>query len=951
MSQPIRFAVAILLCLGLLVVSAHAGDYFVDAKHPKADDKNPGTLEAPFKTIQAALDKAQAGDSVEVRAGIYHEGVTFKRGGSVANSGGIWWNFNSVRWLTLEAYKDEPVVLDGSVTIPAEKWELVKDRKNTYCTPFAGERDISPNMVWCGEALVKKLLRDNPEAATHWGAPPIPFMPGDAPTDAGWFYDTAQKKLFVNFGGPVPGKDEAARVTQLSTGVDSAGQSCVRIRKLETRDFIDRGINVGGSHEFLVEDNYSHHCRVAIWSYPASVGVIRRNTLSDTSDCNMILSFARSTIVENNLFRRFSGGGAMVANCAVGLTLRNNVSVGDMATGSGIWTDCGGLGFGIVGNAFTGCDVPGCYIEAETEGAMLQWNTVFENREGICLRQNRGNSVIENYCFNNREEGIAITTCDAEGVGANSFFRNWVIDNGLGGRFEPDKNKLPANYFDGNVYKVPAGGHLFRYGEKQYKDLAAVRADIGMELHGSVVDKFDPSSLGLVTFRVADIKKSWKPLPMFGNPHGTRFNSLPKENGATSGFRYFWNPGTFMDTGPYRLSWSYGGGIEGLWAESVKPDSDESGRLYYITKSEAKNFPGVVRDGGGCLEAAAAPGKTMSSDGMAFWSVDLPTVDEAKIDLSLCVRANELKAAKDNGGLFVIAEFANSTGQNVVRRFLVGAENGQKPVGAEWMTGTYAYKQLKSTVTAPKGARWFRLGFGLKDCTGWTAFDEMDIQTQPGAPDIETNKVLPIDAKKFAWTPCDLTKLFNRPLADEVDNDGKGGWTDQGSQADLRSLLPGDYTFNHVAFRVEKGNACFIMKNKRRPSQNLPDGGKVDLKGKADVLAFLHSGGWLVPDVQHATYIIHYADDTKVEIPVIGGKNILDWAHPPNRADDLKYDPALGLLLPATTVASPEFVHVTVWMLLWKNPHPDKEIVALEVKGANEGIPGLIAVSRGTMKN
>ena len=46
-----------------------------------------------------------------------------------------------------------------------------------------------------------------------------------------------------------------------------------------------------------------------------------------------------------------------------------------------------------------------------------------------------------------------------------------------------------------------------------------------MENHGSVVDKFDPSGLGLVTFRVHDIKRSWKPMPMFGNPHGSRYNA------------------------------------------------------------------------------------------------------------------------------------------------------------------------------------------------------------------------------------------------------------------------------------------------------------------------------------------------------------------------------------------------------------------------------------------
>ena len=74
--------------------------------------------------------------------------------------------------------------------------------------------------------------------------------------------------------------------------------------------------------------------------------------------------------------------------------------------------------------------------------------------------------------------------------------------------------------------------------------------------------------------------------------------------------------------------------------------------------------------------------------------------------------------------------------------------------------------------------------------------------------------------------------------------------------------MPATTTYNGVPFRVAKGNACFIMKNKYRPSENLPAGGQVELKAKADVLAFLHSGG-LNRDIQHATYVIHYADGTQ----------------------------------------------------------------------------------------
>ena len=77
------------LCLALAAGQAAARDYFVDQKHPAASDKNPGTLAAPFKTIQAALDKAQADDTVQVRGGVYHEGVTFRHSG---NPGGAAWN-------------------------------------------------------------------------------------------------------------------------------------------------------------------------------------------------------------------------------------------------------------------------------------------------------------------------------------------------------------------------------------------------------------------------------------------------------------------------------------------------------------------------------------------------------------------------------------------------------------------------------------------------------------------------------------------------------------------------------------------------------------------------------------------------------------------------------------------------------------------------------------------
>ncbi|HZL35973.1 MAG TPA: carbohydrate-binding protein [Tepidisphaeraceae bacterium] len=68
-------------------------------------DTNPGTLAAPFKTIQHAANEANPGDCVMVRAGIYHESV------HVPNSGTSW------APITFEPYNGESVTIDGADAI------------------------------------------------------------------------------------------------------------------------------------------------------------------------------------------------------------------------------------------------------------------------------------------------------------------------------------------------------------------------------------------------------------------------------------------------------------------------------------------------------------------------------------------------------------------------------------------------------------------------------------------------------------------------------------------------------------------------------------------------------------------------------------------------------------------------------------------------------------------
>jgi hypothetical protein len=86
---PSRLAAAVALVVAALAVAsglaapAHAqgAAYWVD---PAGSDTNAGTSAAPFKTLQKALDVAQAGATINLKPGTYREAVITKRPGTAA---------------------------------------------------------------------------------------------------------------------------------------------------------------------------------------------------------------------------------------------------------------------------------------------------------------------------------------------------------------------------------------------------------------------------------------------------------------------------------------------------------------------------------------------------------------------------------------------------------------------------------------------------------------------------------------------------------------------------------------------------------------------------------------------------------------------------------------------------------------------------------------------------
>jgi parallel beta-helix repeat protein len=110
------FVLAAVLAVGAW---AHGRTYVVSQNHPGAADTNAGDQAAPLKTISAAAQLAEPGDTVLVHAGVYRERVSPARGGQEGQP------------ITYEAAAGEAVLIKGSdLWRPA--WTPVQGASDVY---------------------------------------------------------------------------------------------------------------------------------------------------------------------------------------------------------------------------------------------------------------------------------------------------------------------------------------------------------------------------------------------------------------------------------------------------------------------------------------------------------------------------------------------------------------------------------------------------------------------------------------------------------------------------------------------------------------------------------------------------------------------------------------------------------------------------------------------------
>lgn len=215
---------------------------------------------------------------------------------------------------------------------------------------------------------------------------------------------------------------------------------------------------------------------------------------------------------------------------------------------------------------------------------------------------------------------------------------------------------------------------------------------------------------------------------------------------------------------------------------------------------------------------------------------------------------------------------------------------------------------------------------------------------------VETRKVSATPDSNLQFQPIDISPVLNRALEDEVADDGKGGWTDQGLN-DMSRLPVGPQVFSGIPFTVgskERG-ALFMKNNTMKEGATFPEEASIALHSPFQKLYFLYGAAWcgdqkLVngtmvrnENSEHARFIVDYQDGTRAEIPLTYGRHILDWWE----------DPANNWQTCATLNDHGAYVAwqgpnrdqggVTLYYLRWNNPEPEKQIRSVTISKKTAG--------------
>ena len=513
-----------LATLGLIAVAAlpaSARTFVVDNQHPRANDNAPGDAARPLQTINAAAQRAQAGDEIVVHAGVYRETIVPARGGEAG------------RPIVYRAAQPGSVVVRATEKWKP-KWEKVAGQIDVYRAPLpvasltrfnpfvlptqTFDGTISRGQVfYAGQPLPERVqgkplvigqvawrtVDDGRAIALH--------SPGGGPaeleisTRAALFRPRERGLGYITLRGFVFEGGAGARVTKFWANGQNPQAGIVSTRS---------------GHHWIIENNVIRYAKTvgldcgseamhrAIDGVDAPPGVghhlVRGNLVSDNGQAGIYGSrqigsrFENNVIARNNLLRfdNFEEAG-MKAHYFVRCVVEGNLFLDNEA--EGLWIDNVWPETRVRHNAFIGNRTAGLFMEMGRGPCLIEKNVFGWTRAGFLKRTPRGNGVYshdasgyelrDNIMVNNADFGVFIRTVTTrkfrvyparfadfdvphlrlESVGASDITvkENLIANNKMGIaslRFDRDAS---GNVFDDNLLGAPLAFALNSFGQSE----------------------------------------------------------------------------------------------------------------------------------------------------------------------------------------------------------------------------------------------------------------------------------------------------------------------------------------------------------------------------------------------------------------------------------------------------------------------------------------------------
>lgn len=368
----------------------------VNNNHPNASDGNDGTLDRPFKTINAAAQVAEPGTRVLIHQGVYRETVQPAKGG-----------LSPSKMISYEAFEGEEVIIKASVEVknfkPSTGWRLTRGfREDSSKT--AGikvwEIELDPEDFkgynpFCAVNILHDRLfieYDKTDMTTYLNRRGMVFVDGEpmkqvplyymiSETENAYWVEANGQKVHIRLSGD---DDPANHVIELTNREQCFAPkipflSYIKVKGLTLAHAAtgapvpQRGsLSCYRGHHWIIEDctidwanGTGIDCGNECWHHTRLEGqiigntIIRRNTIKNVGVCGIAGMFVKNMLIEDNLIAgtgwqrmelSWEAGGIKLHNSVNSLIRRNIIK--ECYGCDALWLDVGNENNRITSNLF-----------------------------------------------------------------------------------------------------------------------------------------------------------------------------------------------------------------------------------------------------------------------------------------------------------------------------------------------------------------------------------------------------------------------------------------------------------------------------------------------------------------------------------------------------------------------------------------------------------------------